>query len=230
MFLYLNVKNQVRTDMKLAFNFLRQLSENNSRPWFEEHKDLYLQAKAEAEVLVGKCILSVGQFEPLGDIDAKKCMFRIFRDVRFSKNKDPYKKNFSALISSMGRKPMSGFSWYLHLEPDASFMASGNYEPDAKMLAAIRQEIDYNSEEFRAIIQKPEFQARFGAMQGHQLKTAPKGYPKDHPEIELLRYTQFYFSVQYSEKEILASDFPQKLAEDCKLIRPFLEFLQRAGD
>jgi uncharacterized protein (TIGR02453 family) len=107
-------------------------------------------------------------------------------------------------------------------------MAAGVYEPNAEQLARIRQEIDYNSEELHAILNEPEFKKLFGNMQGNQLKTAPKGYPKDHPDIALLRYTQFYFMTSFTNHEVLAPGFPAELAHRCQVIRPFLAYINRA--
>jgi uncharacterized protein (TIGR02453 family) len=210
------------------YSFLKILAENNNRPWLEENRSWYEAAKAEAEKRVEACINEIAKFEDLGDLKPKQAMFRIHRDVRFSKNKDPYKKNFSAMISRDGKRAMSGFGYYIHFQPGESFMAAGVYEPTSEQLVKIRQEIDYNVEALKTIIENPDFAKRFGQMLGTQLKTAPKGYPKDHPEINLLRYNQFYYSTAFTEEEVLSEEFPKKLAEMCKQIRPFLEFLNRA--
>jgi len=188
----------------------------------------YIKVRTEFEGLIEKCIVEVAKFEDLGNLKAKETLFRIYRDVRFSKNKDPFKKNFSAMIAQGGKKDMSGFGYYVHLQPGESFMAAGMYEPQPDQLAKIRQEIDYNGDAFKKIIFEHAFAARFGKMEGNQLKTSPKGYPKDHPEIELLRYTQFYFSAPFTDEEVRNPNFPIKLAETCQKNRPFLEFLNHA--
>jgi uncharacterized protein (TIGR02453 family) len=216
--------------MTSIYPFLKQLSENNNRIWFEENRVSYEQAKAETENLITLCIDEIGKFEELGDLKAKQTMFRIYRDVRFSKNKDPFKKNFSFMISRDGKRAMTGFAYYVHFEPGESFMAAGVYEPSPEQLAKIRQEIDYNADDLRKVIEHPEFTSVFGNMQGTQLKTAPKGYPKDHPEIDLLRYNQYYFTWKFEDDTILKPDFPENLAVHCRKIRPFLEFLSRALD
>jgi len=216
--------------MKNFFDFLIQLSENNNRIWLEENRKWYEESKLEVENLLDKCIDEVGKIEDLGDLKAKKAMFRIYRDVRFSKNKDPYKKNFSAMLAKAGKKEMSGFGYYIHFQPDECFMAAGVYESTPQQLAKIRQEIDYNPVEFKKIIFEPSFVKMFGKMEGKQLKTSPKGYEKDHAEIELLRYTQFYFSTPFTETEILSTGFPKKLALACQKVRPFLEYMNKALD
>ena len=217
-------------DAALIFGFLKALSENNNRAWFDACKEDYLKAKSEAEILIDDCIQELGKDVPLPGLKAKSCMFRIYRDVRFSKNKDPFKKNFSALISAAGKKAGNEPSWYLHLEPGGCFLASGVYEPSPEQLAAIRQEIEYNAEEFRSILAEPELKKRFGPLQGNQLKTAPKNYSKEHPDIDLLRYTQFYLMADYSEAEVADAGFPQRFTSDCLLLKDFQAFLKRATD
>jgi uncharacterized protein (TIGR02453 family) len=222
---FLNEKKRM-PETKLMFDFLRQLAENNNREWFGSQQQEYQKAKNAAENLIGHCISSLSESYPLGELLPKQCMFRIFRDVRFSRNKDPYKKNFSALIAPGGRKSPSVFSWYLHLEPGNFFLASGMYEPSPEQLARIRQEIEYNAAEFRGILS--ELAGCFGELQGNQLKTAPKSYPKDHPEIAFLRHVQWYFMKSYSESEISSPDFPQRFSDDALRLLPFLRFLERA--
>lgn len=210
------------------FQFLSQLALNNNRSWFETNKAWYQKARKEFEEGLAPCLAEISQFEDLGNLTPLKAIFRIYRDVRFSKNKDPYKINFSAMIAKDGKKEMSAFGYYLHIQPSESFMAAGIYEPTSDQLYKIRQEIDYNADELKEIIYQKDFVEAFGQMQGHKLKSKPKGYPKDHPEIELLNYTQFYFCRYFDDKEVLAPNFPKLLAESCFQIRPFLEFLNNA--
>ena len=212
------------------FDFLRDLSANNNKPWFEQNRAVYDRFRLEFVELIQKCISEVGKVEDLGDLEAKKAVFRIYRDVRFSKNKDPFKSNFSAMLAKAGKKEMLGYGFYTHFQPDECFMAAGIYEPTPEQLAKIRQEIDYNAEELKRIILEPSFVKMFGKMEGKQLKTTPKNYDKAHPEIELLRYTQFYFSHPFSEKEVLSENFPAKLSLACQKIRPFLTFMNKALD
>jgi len=216
--------------MSSFFDFLQAISINNNRPWLEENRKWYDSSRSEFLSLIDRCIAEVGKIEYLGDLDAKKAVFRIKRDDLFSKNKDPFKNNFSASLAKGGKKEMSGYGYYIHFQPGECFMAAGTYEPSPEQLAKIRQEIDYNSVELKKIILEPSFVKMFGKMEGKQLKTSPKNYAKDHPEIDLLRYTQFYFSVHFSEDEVLAEDFPSKLSTACLKIRPFLSFMKKALD
>lgn len=213
-----------------VFPFLRQLAENNNKPWFDANRTWYETARSQVVDKVEACLKEIGKFEDIGPLKAKETLFRINRDVRFSKNKDPYKLNFSAMIARGGKKQMDVFGYYVHFQPGQCFMAAGVYEPNPAQLARIRQEIDYNAADFRAIVENPAFVEVFGKMEGNQLKSAPKGYPKDHPDIEYLRYTQFYFSSSYGEEQVLRDDFPEFLAQRCRQIRPFLEFLHRAQE
>jgi uncharacterized protein (TIGR02453 family) len=211
-----------------VFTFLRELALNNNRPWLDANRNKYEAAKSEAELLVGNCITALAAIVPIGNPEPRKCMFRIYRDVRFSKNKEPFKRNFSALISSGGRKPASIESWYLHLEPGKSFMAAGVYEPTGDELSRIRQEIEYNSTAFLKILNEPSLNQRFGQIQGNRLKTAPRNYPKDHPMIEFIRLTQYYLMVEYRDEDVFHSGFPEQFAEDCRQVLPFLQFLGQA--
>lgn len=212
----------------MFFDFLTALAANNNREWFGENRIWYDNSRKEVEDLIAACIAEIGQLQDLGNISAKESMFRIYRDVRFGKNKDPYKQNFSALISRSGRKDMGVFSYYIHFQPGASFFASGLYEPTGEQLTKIRQEIDYNSEELQSILQAKSFKGVFGILQGNQLKTSPKGYPKDHPQIDLLRFTQFFISSPLSDAEILGNNFSKLVADRVLVAQPFLQFLDKA--
>lgn len=215
-----------QTDYSLIFRFLRQLALHNDRQWFQDNKAQYLQAQEAAAALIQSCIASLSAQFPLDNPDARQCMFRIYRDVRFSANKNPYKTSFSALLAPGGRKSASVFSWYLHLEPDNCFLASGIYEPSPAQLAAIRQEIAWNAPAFREILAPLE--KDFGALLGDPLKTAPKGYSREHPEIDFLRLTRFYFMKSYPEKSLSDPDFPLRFSGDCMQLLPFLQFLHTA--
>lgn len=216
--------------MNPIFPFLRDLAAHNNKAWFDASRSRYEEARRVFSGMVEEWIRAIAVFEDLGHLTAKETLFRINRDVRFSRNKDPYKTNFSALIARGGKKHSDVFAYYVHLEPGNCFMAAGMYEPTPAQLARIRQEIDYNGDSLRAITGNPGFRAIFGEMEGKKLKTAPKGYTADHPDIGFLRHTQFYFCARYTEEEVLAPDFARKLAAHCRAIRPFLVFLHESQD
>ena len=174
-------------DVKNSFTFLEALRKNNNREWFQANKSFYDLARGEVEQLVATLIPIVRGIDPDVDVvSPKECLFRIFRDVRFSKDKSPYKTNFGAFIARGGRKsPYAGY--YLHIEPGASFVGGGAYMPESHYLKAIRSEIFENTGEYKAIIESQEFRKFYGGMYGEKLKTAPKGFPKDFPDIDLLK-------------------------------------------
>ncbi len=173
--------------MRVSLDFLALLKANNDREWFQANKSLYDEAKEEFEQFIAVLIPVIRGIDPDVDVvSPKECLFRIFRDVRFSKNKSPYKNNFGAFIARGGRKsPYAGY--YLHMEPGASFVGGGVYMPESHYLKAIRKEIFENIQEYKAVIEGGEFRKFFGGMFGEKLKTAPKGFPKDFPDIDMLK-------------------------------------------
>jgi len=208
-----------------TLEFLRQLVENNNREWFQENRKKYDDAKADLEKLVGYLITEVGKFQDLGNLQVKECIFRINRDIRFSKNKAPYKSNLSAGIGPGGRG--SGkIDYYLHIQPgNQSFLGGGMWETTPEQLARFRQEIDYNAEELKTIIEDKTFRAYFPDIAGETLKTTPKGYPKDHPEIELLKRKQLFFDHRFTDKEVTSKDFGEKIVEGISLLKPYVDYM-----
>ncbi|MCO5229849.1 MAG: DUF2461 domain-containing protein [Chitinophagales bacterium] len=211
------------------FIFFKELAENNHREWFQSEKYRYDKIFASSTQLVEKWILGLGkEYEFVLDNDPKKSIFRIYRDVRFSKNKTPYKTHIGMAIGRGGRNSKWA-GWYLHIEPGASFLAAGKWVPDNDELKAIRQEIDYNLSDFLSIIQQENIKSTFGDLdKEHTLKNAPKDYPSDHPAIEILKLKSFLFSKSYSDEEILGENFIHQLITDSILLIPFIQFLNAA--
>jgi uncharacterized protein (TIGR02453 family) len=208
-----------------TFDFLRQLRQNNTREWFQANRRSYESVKAGMDGLIGDLIRRIGEFENLTGVEVKNCNYRIARDVRFTTDKSPYKTWLSASFSEGGRKA-NRMDYYLHLQPDGeSFLGGGMYAPTPEHLARYRQEVDYNADALKAIIHAPEFVAQFGEAEGTALKTAPKGYAKDHPEIELLRRTQLFFWHRFTDIEVIAADFPEHVTARCRVLKPFLDFM-----
>lgn len=175
--------------------------------------------------LIGGLIHQIGEFENLTGVQVKDCNYRIARDVRFSSDKSPYKTWLSASFSEGGRKA-NRMDYYLHIQPDGeSFLGGGMYAPTSEHLARYRQEVDYNAAELKAIIHDPAFRASFGEAEGTSLKTMPKGYAKDHPEIELLRRTQLFFWHKFPDAEVMATNFPERVTAQCRVLKPFLDFM-----
>ncbi len=213
--------------------FLKSLKKNNNREWFEANKKEFLSAKAEFETFVDALIMKIGKHDPsVADKQAKNCIFRIYRDVRFSKDKSPYKNHFGAYITSAQSKSevSSKAGYYIHLEPGGAFLAGGAYTPEAPWLKAIRQEIDYNTAEFKKILNSASFKKYFGKMEGEQLVNAPKEYPKDHPEIGLLKHKSFLAVHQLDDKMLTSEQFLNHAAAAFKAMQPFNQFLNRAMD
>jgi uncharacterized protein (TIGR02453 family) len=212
---------------KKILSFLRALFLNNNRAWFEKNRLNFEEAKSLHIEFIENLLLSFSKVNPkLKGLAAKDCVFRIYRDVRFSKNKVPYKTNFGAGINPGGKKAnVAGV--YLHIEPGKSFIAGGKWQPDAEQLKAIRQEIDYNTAAFKKILSGKNFKKRFQTMEDIKLKTAPKNYPKDHAEIELLKYTSFIVSAPISDAQLRAPDLIKELTASYKVMLPFLDFLNQ---
>ncbi len=214
---------------KTTFDFLKALKKNNDREWFEKNKSKYEAAKNNFEEFVAELIIQCAKHnKKLEDLEAKKCIFRIYRDVRFSKNKAPYKTNFGAAINAGGRKG-EGFDFYLQIGPGISFMGGGAWQPESDKLKKIRQEIDYNAADFKKILNEKKFKNFYGdLMQDHKLVNPPKGYDKNHPEVELLKLNSFVAGYNFEDSLVLEKDFLKKCVEGYRLLMPFNQFLNTA--
>lgn len=217
---------------KSTLKFFAELSENNDREWFISHKAEYDKIVEKAQGLVAQWIAGLGELDAvILDNEPKKAVFRIYKDVRFSKDKTPYKTHIGMAVGRGGRTAKWA-GWYLHIEPgNKSFMAAGKWAPEANELKAIRQEIDYNLEEFLSVTQNEAMKAAFGELdREYALKKAPKDYDPEHPAIEILKLKSFTFSKIYTDEEVLSENFPQQVIADSKLLYPFNQFLNRALD
>ena len=216
--------------MEKTLAFLKKLKANNNKEWFDANKEKYLEAKDEYAELVTKLISGIRGFDKKisADLQAKDCMFRIYRDVRFSKDKKPYKTNMGASIDPGGKKSLIA-GYYLHTEPGASFLAGGVYMPEGPMLQSIRQEIDYNPEPLLKLMKAASFKKFFkGLDEEDKLKTVPKGFDKTHPHIELLKNKHFLVSHKLSDKDLTDKNASKKILEGFKAMHPFLEYLRQA--
>jgi uncharacterized protein (TIGR02453 family) len=214
-----------------TLKFLGSLKKNNNRDWFEKHRPAYETAKTDVQKFVDELIKELIKFDKafIG-LEGKKCMFRINRDVRFSKDKSPYKTNFGASISPGGKKSdLPGF--YIHIDPSSAFLAGGVWMPEPDKLNAIRQEIDYNFKEFQKIVNDKNFKKHFGELSKEEkLVNVPKGYSKESPAAEFLKLKSFIVSKKIDAKEITSKTFIRKCAETCKAMHAFHLFLRRAMD
>ena len=214
-----------------TFNFLKDIAENNNREWFAENKEVYEVAKADVLTLVAELLKAISSVDPLisGESDPKKSVMRIYRDVRFSKNKDPYKKNFGIWFSAKskgGNEP----GYYLHLQPGNSFVAGGYWMPEAPHLKLIRQEIDYNISDFKAIVEEKNFAKNFSLSTANALKNAPKGYDPEDPNIGYLKLKSFEVLKKLDDKEFLSPTIVDKLKSSFQIIYPLVAFLRNAID
>ncbi len=212
-------------DMKPVLTFLAALQKNNNRPWFEEHRPAYEQAKGQFEDLVEEVILGLGAIEDMKGVAAKDCTMRIFRDLRFSMDKSPYKTNMAASIGPGGRKAYR-FQYYLHIAPhNESMLAGGLHEPESAQINAFRAAIDRDPRKFKAIVADKTFKRYFGEIGGEKLKTAPQGYGREHPEIELLRLKEVVAVHDLSDADVLAPGLAAHVVKACTAIKPFLDYL-----
>jgi uncharacterized protein (TIGR02453 family) len=207
--------------------YLRDLRANNDREWFEANRIRYEGARASFLGLVGEILSAFGPVDELGGIDVKACVFRINRDVRFANDKTPYKSTMSALIGAAGRK--SGVrSYYFHLEPDgASMLAGGLHSPEPRQLSAVREAIGRDSRPLKRILGAADFKRLFGELAGERLKTAPLGYAKDHPDIELLRLKRLLAVHPMSDAFVRGGDIVGRAIEAFTAMKPFLLWLEK---
>ena len=214
-----------------SLDFLKKLKKNNNKDWFDKHKTEYEAAKKDIEAFIEKLIASIGTFDPsIKGLTPKECLFRIYRDVRFSKDKTPYKTHLGAYMSGRGKKS-NGPGYYVHIQPGYTFLAGGLWVPPAPELNAVRQEIDYNQEEFEKIIKDKTFKKHFKELnQEEKLKSVPKGYDKDHPAIELLKLKSFTVSHPVDDKTVTSKDFVKYSTTVFKAMKPFNDFMGRAID
>ena len=216
---------------KDTLKFLKDLKANNNRDWFMANKPRYETAKKEFEEFMDNLLLEIAKFDPsIGHHRGKDCIFRIYRDVRFSKDKSPYKTHFGAHVTSAAKKSEihSRAGYYIHIGPGESMLAGGAYLPQGPWLKAIRNELAHNADRFRKIVNSKRFKEYFGKFEGEQLKTAPRDFPKDHPEIELLRYKSFLATHKCKDSQVTSPDFLKHAGETFKALYPFDQFLNEA--
>lgn len=213
-----------------TFDFLTELNSNNNREWFQANKSRHDSARGNVLEFAGKLIENLSKFDLsiASDIDPRNCIMRIYRDVRFSNDKTPYKTNFGLGFSEFG-KNFKVAGYYLHIHPEYSFLAGGSWMPEADILKSIRQEIDYNGNDFHQIIDDKSFKRYFGEPDSqYKLKTPPKGYFCDHPDIEYLKLKSFTFSHPLVKLELSNSDAVKQISEGFILLYPFIAFLRNA--
>lgn len=205
------------------FEFLKSLKANNNRDWFQTNKDLYLTQHANTIKFADALLQSMNSHDNIETESGKKSLFRIYRDVRFSKNKSPYKTHWSGGFRRATKFLRGGY--YFHLEPGGSFAAGGFWGPNSEDLCRIREEIAYSDKELRKIISSKQFKKHFGTLDGEKVKTAPKGFSREHPAIDLLRYKQFLVSKRFDDEEVMKDDFYKTVDETYRAMRPFFDYM-----
>jgi uncharacterized protein (TIGR02453 family) len=213
-----------------VLDFLSQLTTNNNRDWFQQNKAWYEKSRKEVEVFVSEMISTISAIDPALQTPAmKECIFRIFRDVRFGADKSPYKTNFGAFIARGGRKS-SNPGYYFHFEPGKSMLAGGVYMPQPETLKLLRNEVYYHSDELKGILSQPSFKKYFDQLGDFdKLKKAPKDFPADFPDIELLKYRSYIVSQEIPDTVVSDPEGYRKLVVDMvRELQPFMAFLNRA--
>ncbi len=214
---------------KSTLQFLAALKKNNVKEWFDVNRKQYEAAKEDVYAMIEKLIHSIGKndkdIEPL---QLKDCTFRINRDIRFSKDKTPYKTNIAGYFSKAGKKS-EWAGYYMHIEPGAAFLAAGCWWPEAKRLAAIRQEIDYNFDDWKKLISSKKFRSVFGEVaRKDTLQRAPKGYDEENPAIEFIKLKSFVIYKQLTDAELQDKNLIKNITGVFKAAQPFVEFLNSA--
>lgn len=215
-----------------TLDFLKKIKKNNNREWVEKNRPLMEKAKADFEQMTAELIREMGKFDAdIGPLEAKKCIFRLNRDIRFSKDKSPYKTAMGAYMNRGGKK-LNTAGYYIHTEPGNCFLAGGLWMPEPEPLAKVRQEIDYNLEEWEAILKKSSFKKYFkeGPDDTSMMSNPPKGYDADNPALPYLKLRSFTVSMALSEKEMMSKGITKKIADAFKCMKPMIDFLNRAGD
>jgi uncharacterized protein (TIGR02453 family) len=213
-----------------SFYFLQQLKKNNNRDWYHANKSLYSAAKEEFDQITEILIHAINEFDKsIAGLTPKDCVFRIFRDIRFSNDKTPYKINFGSYIVKGGKKSAHA-GYYLHIEPGGSFVAGGIYMPPAPWLKAIRQNIYEHIDEFNEILETPELKRKFGEISGEKLKKAPQGFPAEFAAIELLKFKSYDLIRMMADKEFQKENILKEITSLFRIMHPFIRFLNEAEE
>jgi len=206
-----------------TLTFLKDLEKNNNREWFSTNKSRYVQAQENVIRFLDQLVMRMNQHDRLQTQSGKESLYRIYNDVRFSTDKTPYNPRFAGNLKRL--KPQLRGGYYFWIKPGESRVGCGFTYPNAEDLLRIRQDIDANYKKWKHLLNSKTIQTAFGDMHGDQVKTAPRGFAKDHPAIELLRYKQFWFEHSFTDKEVMADGFLDQVNKTFKTIRPFFNHM-----
>ena len=207
--------------MQTTFDFLSKLSHNNNRDWFQANKSEYNASHEEMIAFADQLLEEMNKHDVIETPNGKKSLFRIYRDVRFSKDKSPYKTHWAGSIRRAGDDRRGGY--YFHIGLEEIFIMGGFFGPNAQDLLHIRNQLAQDSDPLREVLSSKQFKTTFNELLGEQLKTAPKGFEKDHPDIDLLRYKQFMVKVNFTRDQANSLDFPKALSDSFKAMRSFFD-------
>lgn len=208
---------------KPTLDFLQALSRNNNREWFQRNKNRYTDSLANVTLWLDALIAEMNKHDRIQTKSGKESLYRIYNDVRFSADKTPYNPRFAGNLKRV--KPQLRGGYYFWIMPGKSRVGCGFTYPNSPDLLRIRQDIELNAADWRKMVRQKKIVSVFGQMQGDQVKTAPKGFAKDHPAIDLLRYKQFWFECSFTDKEVLSKDFLKQVNVTFKAIRPFFDYM-----
>lgn len=211
------------TISKSNFDFLKELKKNNNRDWFTQNKKRFLKENEEMITFADALIEKVNKHDVLETLSGKKSLYRIYRDIRFSKDKTPYKSHWSGGFQRATKKRRGGY--YFHIEPGNTMIGGGFYAPNPADLKRIRDEFSYDAAPIKKILNSKSFKATFNQLEGEKVKTTPKGFDANHPAIDLIRYKQFFLVRKFTDKEVLNPSFLNQVNDTFKKMRPFLDYM-----
>ena len=204
---------------KSAFTFIRKLAKNNNREWFNANKTKFKEEEQHVKDFFSSVLDGMDSFDSIEDMRVN----RIYRDIRFSKDKTPYKNHFAGGFRRATKRRRGGY--YLHLQPGNSLVAGGFWGPNKDDLLRIRRELEIDAAPLIKIMNHRRFKSHFGAIQGEGVKSAPRGFPKDHPHIDLIRKKQFYFVHHFTNEEVHGPEFRKKVLTSFKLLIPYFDYM-----
>lgn len=208
---------------KESLDFLKTLSKNNNRDWFNKHKELYTSAHDNIIAFADALLVEMNKHDTIETASGKKALFRIYKDVRFSKDKTPYNKHWSGGFKRATKKRRGGY--YFRIEPGNSFLAGGFWGPKPEDMKRIREDIAGDYKRWQKMLNHKTLVKTFSKLQGEKVSSAPRGYSKDHPAIDLLRHKQFILKYEFTDKEVLSNDFLYNADDVLKKLRPFFDFM-----